>query len=78
MEHLTDRELSIAKYRYGLFDCDMTDAKSIGKMFKIRGKKLIEMIQKIDEKTYNLIKDKGLDYVVEAQLDTESDDDNSY
>ncbi len=78
VENLTDRELSIAKYRYGLFDCEMVDAKKIGNIFKIRGKKLIETIQKIDEKTYNLIKNNGIDFVVEQQLDMESNDDNIY
>ncbi len=74
VEKLTDRELEIAKYRYGLFDEDMLDAKQIGKILKLRGKKLIEIIQKIDEKTYNLLKENGIDLVIEEKtMDMESD-----
>ncbi len=77
-ERLSERELNIAKYRYGLFDEDMLDAKAIGKIFNIRGKKLVEAIQKIDEKAYNLLKENGLDLVVKEDnnLDMESNYDN--
>ncbi len=73
LDKLSDRELEIAKYRYGLFNEDMLDAKQIGKVLKLRGKKLIEMIQRIDEKTYNLLKGNGIDLVIEEEtLDMES------
>ncbi len=75
---LSERELEIAKYRYGLFDEEMLDSKMIGKMFKLKGKKLIEVIQKIDEKTYNLLKEKGIDLVVdEYGLDRENENEYS-
>ncbi len=56
IEELTEKELEIAKYRFGFFDENMLDVKTIGKIINLKGKKLVENIQNVEEKVFNILK----------------------